>query len=218
MFKMTSISNGRLHKNAGWIALACALALAVTACGGVPANSSSQTPTTVMGVLPLNPAATETPTANPTATLESGTAAPFDVCSMISKAEAETLLGQTVVAITPGSDTDSETGTLGYYCTYMGSGLAIIFSESDFGSPAAAGAAMDRELAKMQAEDSSSVSTLQQSGPGDRAYWTIAEQAAAFEVLKGNVVFSIAVGGIVSDPEAFKAGLLTLATSVAGKF
>jgi hypothetical protein len=199
-----------------WLAaLACLITLSVSACAGIPANSMTPTPTTVMGVLPP----IEQPTEDPTATLipeSTNPAKSADICSMITQAEAEAVLGQTVTSITPGVDTDSISGQPLDFCTYLGKGLAVVISRVDLGSPKAAADAMKQQLAIMVADDASTTSK-QQPGPGDQAYWSTNEHAAEFTVLKGSVVFAVLIGGNIGDPEAHKAALKTLAEAVAGR-
>jgi hypothetical protein len=77
---------------------------------------------------------------------------------------------------------------------------------------------MQQKVAIMQADTTiTSTTTRQQSGPGDQAYWSTSLHSAGFLVLKGSIVFDVLVGGNVSDPAAFKTGLLNLAVSVAAK-
>jgi hypothetical protein len=219
MLKNTLFTPASAHQNTWWIALVCVLTLGASACGALPANGLTQTPTTLMGVVPPNGQPTGIPTGISTAIPTAGTAVSGNldnVCSLINQSDAEAVLSQTVTAVTPGSDANSFPGGTLYFCTYLGSGLAVVVSEVDMGSPAAAGQAMQQALAKMLA-DNTTTTIPQQSGPGDQNYWSTSLRAAQFTVLKGNFVFSVLVGGNISDPSAYKAGLLSLAESVAAK-
>jgi hypothetical protein len=168
-----------------------------------------------MGVLPPSGQpigiSTETPT---DVTAASGKAA--DVCALITQSEAEAVLGQKVISTTPGVDANSIPGETLNFCTYLGSGLAVVVSQVDMGSAQAAGQEMQTQLAKMQA-DATSTTNSQAGGPGDQIYWSTSSHAASFTVLKGRSVFSVLLGGNIGDPAAYKAGLLKLAESVAAK-
>ena len=212
----------RLRKSAAWIAIACVIALGASACGAVPENSLTPTPTTLMGVLPLNGGgggtATETSTASSSSLPSGGSSAPGqDACALVTQAEAEAVLGQPVVSVTPGTDSTQYSSTL-YFCTFLDHELALVVSEVDLGSPEAAVQALQTSQSQMISDDPGTVSTALTNGPGDQAYWTTNEHAAQVTVLIGNVVFSVVVGGDVGDPSAFQAGLLALAASVSGNF
>jgi hypothetical protein len=167
-----------------------------------------------MGILPPNGQSTGIPTVIPAA----GTALPIDVCALVSKSEAEAVLGQTVTQIKPAVDnTNTAFGVPYNFCIYRGTDLTVNVAVVDLGSAAAAGQAMQGAVARMMA-DTTNTTTPQQGGPGEQAYWSTSLHAATFTVLKGNYIISALVGGNVGDPAAFKAGLLTLTESVVAKF
>jgi hypothetical protein len=203
---------GDKHREVWLIALILAITLGASACAGLPSNALTPTPTTLMGFLPPNGPSTE---------IAAGTAVPgtaeagkvVEICALITRSEAEAVLDQPVTAITPGMDTDSATGVSLNFCTYLGSGLAVVVSREDLGSPEAAKRAIKQDLAKMLS-DSASTTIPQDGGPGDQAYWSTSVHAAQFTVLKGSSVFSILLGGNIGDPAAHKAALLNLAASM----
>jgi hypothetical protein len=215
MLKKRLYVSGNQPKHIWAIALICVIALGASACTGLPSNALTPTPTTLMGFLPPNGQSTTIPTeiAAP-GTAEAGKA--VDICSLISQPEAEAVLGQPVTATTPGTDTDSATGATLNFCTYLGTGLAVVVSREDLGSAEAARQAIKQELAKML-YDSASTTIPQDGGPGDQAYWSTSEHAAQFTVLNGNSVFSVLLGGNIGDPAAHKAALLDLAIAVAAR-
>jgi hypothetical protein len=215
MFKKFSFFHSIAHKHTRLIVLVCVVALGASACGGLPSNSMTPTPTTLMGVLPPVEQSTGVSTEIPTSgNADSGKV--VDICSLITKSDAEAVLGQTVTSITPGVDSNNSFGGTLNFCTFLGQGLAVVVSRVDLGSANAAGQAMKQALVKMQS-DATSTTTPQLSGPGDQAYWSTSEHAAEFTVLKGNTVFSVLLGGNIGDPAAHKAGLLDLTKSVAAK-
>lgn len=175
-----------------------------------------------MGVLPLNGQSTGIPTEIPTEISTpippAGTAQPIDVCSLITQAEAETVLGQPVTQIRSAvDDTNTAFGVPYNFCIYRGTDLTVNLAVVDLGSAAAAGQEMQAALAKMMA-DTTSTTTPQTGGLGEQAYWTTSLHAATFIVLKGDYIFQVLLGGNIGDPAAYKTGLLNLAVKVAAKF
>jgi hypothetical protein len=211
------ISNGfTAHsslRNSVWVrVMGSAVLVVLSACMSLPSNVKTPTPTTLMGILPPGGSATEISTKSANADL----AKQGDACGLISKPEAEAVLGQTVTAVTPGVDNDNTFGGTLYFCTFLGKGLAVVVSRVDLGSAQAAVQSMNLALAKMTA-DPTSKTTLQPSGPGDKTYWSTSEHAAEFTVLKGNMIFSILLGGNIGDPESHKASLKALTEAVASR-
>lgn len=199
------------------------LTLGVSACGVTPpANSLTPTPTTLMGyIAPLGESGgvatgESTPDTGDSGT-SGGSVALEDICSLVSQSEAEGVLGQTVSTPTPGTDPDSISGGTLYFCTYLGSGLALVVSRVDLSSLEEAEDAMEQELAQMVSDDSSITTGALAAGLGDQAFWSTSERAASVTVMQGSTVFSIAVGGNVGDPAAYKTALQDLAASVAGR-
>ena len=212
MLKKRLTVSGNERKYILWFALVCMVALGASACGGLPSNALTPTPTTLMGILPPDGQSTQTPIDNPpSGTADSGKV--VDICALITQSEAETVLGQPVTATTPGTDTDSNTGATLNFCTYLGKGLALVVSREDLGSPEAASQAIKQNLAS----DGTSTTVPQAGGPGDQTYWSTSTHAAEFTVLKGSSVVSVLLGGNIGDPAAHKPALLDLAKSVAGR-
>jgi hypothetical protein len=199
----------------------CIIALGASACGAIPANALTPTPTTLMGIILPNGQSTEIPTEIPT---DSSTQTPgadlgnqedlVDICPMIPPSEAEAVLGQPVTSINPGMDQDGISGGTLYFCTYLGTGMAVVLSLEDVSSTDAAKQLMGQQLVKMLADDASTTSTME-GGLGDQSYWSTSEHAAQFTVVKGNYIFSVLLGGNIGDPAAHKAALLILAEFVA---
>ena len=203
--------------------LALSIPLLTSACTGTVVNTPDPTPTTVMGVIapagtPTDVATqipTQVPTLVPTeASTDSG--ALLDICSLATTPEVETVLGQSVTSITPGTDSENIPGATINFCTYLGKGLAVVVSSVDAGSAQAAGAMMQTELANMKADDASVTSKVE-TGLGDQAYWSVAEHAVSYTVVKGARVFSVLIGGSIGDAASYKAPLLILAKSVSSK-
>jgi hypothetical protein len=215
MVKKRSYVTGNLLKYTWLISLMCLIGLGASACTGLPSSALTPTPTTLMGILPPNGQSTEIPTALGA----SGTADAskvLDICALITQSEAEAVLGQPVSATTPGTDTDRVTGATLNFCTYRGTGLAVLVSREDFGSAEAAKQAMKQNLAKMLSDNTTST-IPQDGGPGDQTYWATSPNAAEFTMQKGSFIFSVLLGGNIGDPATHKEALLNLANSVAGK-
>jgi hypothetical protein len=228
MFKESHITRPAIFKRNGLISLLISLALMATACGGTVSNLTP-TPTTVMGFVPEQgspptgqPSEVSTPNGEPGQTATPDTLLiigamqynKVNVCSLATDAQVEAVLGQTITEKTPGEDADSVSGGTLYFCTYLGSGLAVVLSWVETGTPAAAEQALKDELAQMQADEPSAIVTSV-TGMGDKAFWTVTTHAASFVVVKGGRVLSVALGGNIGDPDAHKAALKTLAESIA---
>jgi hypothetical protein len=215
MVKKRSYVTGNVHKLPWLITLMCLISLGASACAGLPSNSLTPTPTTLMGILPPEGQSTQIPIdITPSGTADSGKV--VDICALITQSEAEAVLGQAVIATTPGTDTDSATGATLNFCTYRGTGLAVLVSREDFGSAEASKQAMKQDLAKMLSDNTTST-IPQDGGPGDQTYWATSAHAAEFTMQKGSSIFSVLLGGNIGDPAAHKPALLDLAKSVAGR-
>jgi len=228
MFKESPSTRPAIFKRTGLVSLACCLALMATACGGTVSNLTP-TPTTVMGFVPEQgspptgqPNEVSTPNGEPGQTATPDTLLilgamqynKLNVCSLATDAQVEGVLGQPITEKTPGEDADSVSGGTLYFCTYLGSGLAVVLSWVETGSPAAAEQALKDELAQMQADEPSATVTSQ-SGIGDKAFWTVTPHAAGYVVVKDGRVLSVVLGGNIADPAAHQATLKTLAESIA---
>jgi hypothetical protein len=201
-------------KHIGLIIVLAGVLLVSAACGGTVVNSPTATPTTTLGDMPTNQPAPVESTQAASSALPVSTGADFDVCSLATSSEVATVLGSTPITSIPGSELDDVSGATLYFCTYLGNGLAVIISTVDTGSSQAATTFMQTQLEKMQANDPSIV-VNQETGLGDQVYWAVAEKAVSYNVLKGNRVFSVSLGGAIGDPNSHKAALLTLTESVA---
>ncbi len=201
MLNKLQFSINRLNRM-GVIALVCGFALIASACGGAVATAPVSTPIT------STEAAPKQSTTIPGATQ--------DVCSLITSAEAEKVMGQPVVSVSPFSDLDSDYGETVFSCFYLGKDLTIVVSRVDLDSAQNAGTILQQQLAKQQAEDKGVVIT-EESGLGEKAYWTIVEKAGIYTFLKGSNIFVVGLVGIKGDAASYKAALLTLAKSVALK-
>ena len=229
MLKESPSTPPAIFKRTGLVSLLISLALMATACGGTVSNLTP-TPTTVMGFVAEQgtPPAGQTPeVSTPSSGDPDQTATPDtaliiaamqyykkDPCRLASDAQVEEVLGQPITSKTPGEDPDSVSGGTLYFCSYVGSGLAVVISVVRTSSPEAAGQALKEELAQMQADDSTAT-VASQSGIGDQAFWTVTAHAAGYVVAKGWYVLGVALGGNIGDPAAHKAALKTLTESIA---
>jgi hypothetical protein len=223
MFERLSLILSSTQEYARLTALVLVIALGVSACGGLPSDSVTPTPTTltssVLSEAQSNAVPEAVPTAQATETPESNTGQEedlVDVCPLITEPEAEAVLGQSVTAVNPGVDEDEASGGTLYFCSYLGTDLTVVISLVDAGSAVEAEQILEQQLANAVAEDASTTST-EVDGLGDQAYWTTTEHAAQYTGVKDGYIFSVLLGGNIGDPEAHKAALLTLAMSMASR-
>ena len=119
-----------------------------------------------------------------------------DICSLVGKSEASSLLGQPVTHVTPSKpEKDEDTGGMLTYCSYRAGTLALVVSVVEFSSPAEARKNTTKEMAAGRLEEDAKVTD--ESGLGDRAYWAVSTKAAAagYTVQKGMRVLGIMLGG-----------------------
>jgi hypothetical protein len=174
--------------------------LLAAACGsGAPTSASSAPPAAAEAV---NPAATNAPAT----TLD-------NICSLASPADVEAVLGQAPIGSKPGSEPDSVSGTTLYFCTYLGNGTALIVSSVNIDSAQAGETMIQSQLAQMNTENPGVVTT-EESGLGNKAYWSVADKAASFAVMTNSHVFGVSLGGAIGDPAAVKDKLLVFAKAV----
>ena len=142
-----------------------------------------------------------------------------DICSLVSKGEATSLLGQPVSDMTPGKpEKDEDTGGMLTYCSYRAGTLALIVSVVEFSSPAEARKNTTREMAASRLEGDAKVTD--ESGLGDRAYWAVSTKAGArgYIVQKGTRVLGIMLGGEgLGAPERHKEALRKAAAGALGR-
>ena len=125
-------------------------------------------------------------------------------------------MGQPVASVSPFSDAESDFGETVFSCFYLGKDLTIVVSRVDLDSAQSAGEVLQQQLAKQQAEDDGVVIT-EESGLGEKAYWTTVENAGIYTFLNGSNIFVVGLVGIKGDAASYKDALLTLAKSVASK-
>ena len=142
-----------------------------------------------------------------------------DICSLVSKGEATSLLGQPATQTTPGKpEKDEDTGGMVTYCSYRAGTLALVVSVVEFSSPAEARMKTTKEMAAGRMEGDAKVT--EESGLGDRAYWAVSTKAAAagFTVQKGTRVLGILLGGQgLGAPETHKEALRKAAAGALGR-
>jgi hypothetical protein len=224
MFNELPTARTSFSKRFALVCMLLSLSLIAAACDGTAPNSTA-TPT-VMGLVAElaspptgQPNAVTTPASGgPGETDDSVTVGEeeypeVDVCALATDAQVEVVLGQSITSRTPGAEPDSVSGGTLYFCSYVGSGLAVVISWVDTGSPAAAEVALQEELAQMQADDPSAT-VASQSGIADQAFWTVTTDAAGYVVVIGGNVIGVLLGGDIGDPAAHKDALKTLAESI----
>ena len=191
----------------GIMGLVFGLALIVSACGGSsPINGQEGYPTTGQSTDAQDDTAAE---------LSSTSGDDQDVCSLITAADAETLMGQTVASTSPYSELDSDYGETVYSCYYLGTDLTVVVSRVELGSAQTAGDMLQLKYVKEQADTAGTIT--EESGLGEKAYWTIIENGGMFTFLKGSQIFVVGLVGNTGDATAYKAALLALAKDVASK-
>jgi hypothetical protein len=146
-------------------------------------------------------------------------AAAADACSLISRADASTLLSQPVNAGTadgPARDEDSS-GQLSY-CTYRGATASVLVSVVEFSSPAEAKKELTINLVKRRMdEDDAKVS--EEPGIGERSFYAVSPTGSMYVFLKGNKVVALALGGSAAPKAAaIKAPLKADTMAIAAKF
>jgi hypothetical protein len=135
------------------------------------------------------------------------------VCSLVTTFDVENVLGQTVTSITPGSEMDDSTGSTINFCTYVGSGKAVVISSTEVDNSSVGGDVQRAQLQTMQ-DDEPNTKINEELGVGVKAYWDVSEHAGEYVVLTEEHVFSVGLGGNIGNPLDSKAALLTLAQIV----
>ena len=199
-----------------------AMLLAGSACSGLPANSSTPTSTATSNLQPqlqVIDTATPVPLAGTTSTddpnnpVKQGSS---KICELITQPEAEAVLNQAVVSITPGADTDDISGKPVSFCNYLGTGLTVLVTLVDMGTPQAAEDELNAVVAGAKADNATTVSK-QSDELGEHSYWFTSQHAVGFYGTKGQYVFSLTLGGNIGDAESHKAALLFLVTTLASR-
>ena len=142
-----------------------------------------------------------------------------DICSLVSKGDATSLLGQQVTDMTPGKpEKDEDTGGMLSFCSYRAGTLALIVSVVEFSSPAEARKNTTKEMAASRLEGDAKVTD--ESGLGDRAYWATSTKAGprGYIVQKGTRVLGVMLGGQgLGAPERHKESLRKAAVGALGR-
>ena len=142
-----------------------------------------------------------------------------DICSIVAKGDAASLLGQAVTGVNPGKpEKDDDTGATLTYCTYRAGNAALVVAVLEFSSPSEARSKTTKEMAAQRLEGTATV--VEEPGLGDRAYWAVSNEgpAAGYTVLKGARVLAISLGGPgVGSPGKYKAGLRKTAADALGR-
>ncbi len=193
--------------------LVCLLGVLAVACLGGTPGSTVTAPTATTAAGGGTPAA---PTSTSPAPVTTSAVNATNVCALATQSEVQTVLGGAIIATKPSTDATSIPGATSYFCTYLGTGVALITSVADMGSPAAALQEMTRLVGNMRTSNPSAT-VVQESGLGDRVFWTATANGCGYNVVKGSIVFSVSLGGSIGDPSAHKAALKTLAQSVAAR-
>jgi hypothetical protein len=221
MIKTSLVKQKRLIRF--WsVALIIISAFLLTACSGSQKNSPAPTitPTPTEEVVEGGDISAVEPTKAP---IDSPTDDPNmeptetpsveDVCSLVTTFDVENVLGQTVTSITPGSEMDDSTGSTINFCTYVGSGKAVVISSTEVDNSSIGGDALRSQLQTMQ-DDEPDTKINEELGVGVKAYWAVSEHAGEYVVLTEEHVFSVGLGGNIGNPLDSKAALLTLAQIV----
>ena len=214
------------HKRMAVIGLLLNTALLAAACN--PA-----TPTVVLaGVTPATVAVTLVPTKPPptaTATVEAlpvpdnevtevvatGTVvvSELDVCALVTDEEAKTVLR--MAPLSKKLDVTEDAGQVLTFCTFLGTGQALVVSVANAGTEAAAREYI--EAASQNLEDGATATKEGNLELGSDVYWVTTEDATGYNVAHGPHAFIVSLGGDVTVTDELKAALLTLTKLVGGR-
>lgn len=195
----------------------------ISACGSSVEKppSPTTTATSTIEVVNSGPISVDEPTKIPldlptedSKTEPTPTVSFIDVCSLVTAYDVENVLGQTVTSITPGAEPDETSDSTINYCTYLGSGRAVVISSVEVENSSIGGDILRSQL-QSNKDDEPDALTSEELGVGVQAYWSISEHAGGYTVLTEEHVFSVALGGKIGNPVDHKAALLTLAQIVA---
>jgi hypothetical protein len=171
----------------------CLLMILLTACNQ-PAN---QPP-----VPTVFPAATVSSQATPVM--------PEDACALLSKAEVESAIGQPVMIVKGKSKVIAAIGPTNS-CTYASKTFAVILDIGQLSAARGSG-----QLKQLQSDYAASViadgQTTPVSGLGDSALWIDnGKNAGGYAFTNYPFILSVVVGGEISSPTSYQAGLKKLA-------
>lgn len=198
------------------LVVVCGIALIASACGGAAVNSNDPTPGTGNEVASPTETSTGVSTDTPVV-LPQASGADLDVCSLITSAEAEAVMGQPVESVNPYSELDPDYGETVYTCFFMGKDLTFVVSKVDLGSAQAASEAFQQQVIKEQT-DNKDLIINEEPGLGEKVYWTTVENAGIFSFLKGRTVLVVGLVGNIGDVASYKTALLVLAKSISAKY
>lgn len=138
-------------------------------------------------------------------------------CDLISKAAASALIGEPVIAADPSDpEEDEDTGGKVSHCAFRGKSMMLIVSQITFSDVAAARKAITNESIKARLEGEVT-ELVEESGLGDKSWWSYNSRSAQYLVLKGSSAVSVMMGGKPGeDPKMLRAKLRAAVASAAG--
>ena len=120
---------------------------------------------------------------------------PGDLCSIISRTDAASLLEQPVTAVTPsGPQRDEDSGGMLSFCTYLSSNAAVVVSIVEFATAAEARKQLNANLVK-ERMDADDAEVTEEPGIGEQSFWGISANGASYTFVKGSRVVGIGLGG-----------------------
>jgi hypothetical protein len=208
MFKnnaFSKISASRL----GIMILTASFLLVIAACGGTAANSPSPTQASAGNIPPVQQSI-DVPTQVPPSS-STVAASVKDICSLVTQADVEAVLGEPVTTITPSSKPVKylENVFNQNTCIYSGSKSTYVSITSVDQGPE------DYFLSAREANQKICSPLEDEPGLGDNAFWCVRKDAVVYSVYKAIHGFIFVVlQGITSDSASHRASLLTLTKSV----
>ncbi len=141
-----------------------------------------------------------------------------DPCALITKAEAQVLIGEPVTSTSKEpAEPDEDTGGIQTSCTFMGKTGALIIAVLEFKSAAEATKKITVEFLKKQDEEAAPT-VAPEPGLGDRAFFGHTPRSAMMLAQKGARAYVATVGGRISAaPTTYRARLRTLVAAMAAK-
>ncbi|MFN0179057.1 MAG: hypothetical protein ACKVZ0_09670 [Gemmatimonadales bacterium] len=141
-----------------------------------------------------------------------------DPCAMITKSEAQVLIGEPVASTSKEPpEPDEDTGAIQTSCTFMGKTKALVIAVLEFKSAAEATKAITAEFLKSQDEEAAP-NIVDESGLGDRAYFSHTPRAAMMLARKGARAYVATVGGkLTAAGASYRGRLHTLVAAMAAK-
>lgn len=141
-----------------------------------------------------------------------------DPCAMITKAEAQVLIGESVTSTSKEpAEPDEDTGGIQTSCTFMGKTNALIIAVLEFKSAAEATKKITVEFLKKQDEEAAP-NVVSEPGLGDRAFFGHTPHSAMMLAQKGNRAYVATVGGrLATAATAYRARLHSLLAAMAAK-